>query len=124
MVDGQRVKRNQYPMCPNCGSPVACRPLMSQSVYVQGAAHFEVKNLWMFCSNGDCNYQQSLASLRSPISLRSPRLEETFFYAETRSIRKRSNPGAIVTSRGSVVDRKTSGATVFFSASARASAAQ
>lgn len=71
------MTRDDYPVCPVCGSRVAAA-MMTSGAIKNGSInnttspwyrdlYYHAEALSVYCTSGDCNYDMPLANLKTPI---------------------------------------------------------
>lgn len=61
------MKREEYPICPRCGGPVAGAMMTSNSVEWGGVRYYASKAISVYCVSTDCNWDHPLSDLRTPV---------------------------------------------------------
>ena len=67
-----RLPRNEYPLCPRCGGPVAGASMTSQSVdlgfgMAPRMTYYHPNALSVYCVSASCNWDHKLFELTTPV---------------------------------------------------------
>ena len=69
----KRTPREEYPLCPRCGGPVAGAMMTSNAVVVgfgplePPEMHYHPRAISVYCVSGSCNYDHKLSDLTTPV---------------------------------------------------------